>query len=289
MELPVSVIIPARDRAWCLPRALASVLAQRWRPAEIVVIDDGSLDSTRQVVRGFPQVRYLYQPAAGVSRARNLGIERAGQPWIALLDSDDAWLPAKLARQWQALQRTPRFLAHTDELWIRSGRPLRQPRHLRLARGGGWVFEKGLERCAISPSSALFAKSLWREVGGFDERLPACEDYDFWLQITCRHPVLYVEEALLVKFGGHGDQLSRRVPALDRYRIQALLKLLRREDLGVEQRRAVWETLYRKADLYAQGALKRGKIAEAFHYQKLCRTALLQLRLPSPSRPKPGR
>ncbi len=289
MRLPVSVVIPARDRAWCLPRALRSVLAQSWRPAEIIVVDDGSLDSTRRLIHsGFPEVRYLVQPASGVSRARNLGIESARQPWIALLDSDDAWLPGKLARQWQTLQRTPRLLAHTDEIWLRHGKPLRQPRHLREARADGWVFEHCLERCAISPSSALFHKSLWRQVGGFDERLPACEDYDFWLQITCRHPVLYLGEPLLIKHGGHADQLSRRIPALDRFRIQALLKLLGRDDLADDARRAALAALLRKANIVAQGALKRGKIRQASQYQKLCRTALLQLRLRWPWRPRPA-
>ncbi len=289
MRLPVSVVIPTRDRGWCLSRALRSVLAQSRPPAEVIVIDDGSLDGTRRLVHaGFPEVRYFYQPASGVSRARNHGIERARQPWIALLDSDDAWLPHKLARQWWALQRTPRLLVHTDEIWIRDGRPLNQPRHLRRARTGGWVFENCLERCAISPSSALFPKSLWREVGGFDERLPACEDYDFWLRITCRHPVLYVAEPLLVKYGGHGDQLSRRIPALDRYRIQALLKLLGRKEIRGAARRAVSAVLLEKAGLYAQGALKRGKIREASQYWKLCRTTVLQLRSSSPSKPRPG-
>jgi len=287
MRLPVSVVIPTRDRAWCLPRALRSVLDQTRRPTEIIVVDDGSLDSTRRLIRcGFPEVRYLVQPASGVSRARNLGIENARHPWIALLDSDDAWLPGKLAEQWRALQRTPRLLAHTDEIWLRHGEPLRQPRHLRQARAGGWVFENCLERCAISPSSALFHQSLWRQAGGFDERLPACEDYDFWLQITCRHPVLYLEEPLLIKHGGHADQLSRRIAALDRYRIQALLKVLARGDLADDRRRAAVAVLLKKAHIVAQGALKRGKIREASEYHKLCRTALLQLRLRWPWRPR---
>jgi len=289
-SLPITVVIPARDRSSLIPRAIRSVLSQIWQAAEIIVVDDGSVDATCRVVRShFPQVRCLSQPASGVSRARNLGIAKARYPWIALLDSDDLWLPGKLAKQWQALQGNPHWLVHTDEIWIRRGKRVNQPQKQRLARSGGRVFRNNLSLCAISPSSALFHKRLWWQAGGFDERLPACEDYDFWLRITARHAVLYVDEPLIVKYGGHPDQLSRKYPGMDRFRIHALLKVLQTVPLQLQpdDRLAALAVLLEKAHIYAQGALKRDKTEEAKHYQRLCRLTLRQLQWWSHWKPKP--
>ncbi len=270
--MEISVIIPTYNRAVSLDRALRSVLGQTLAPREIIVVDDGSSDATAALVRyGFPNLRYIYQRHAGVSAARNRGVRAASAEWIAFLDSDDAWLPAKLERQADALRREPGYrLIHCDETWRRNGRTL--PQKARHRKQGGWIFERCLPLCAISPSAALLHRTVFDEVGYFDEALPACEDYDLWLRISAREPVLFVAEALLVKYGGHADQLSRRIPALDRFRIKALLKLLESNTLSRAQSEAARSVLKGKLGIFINGARKRGHDLDAARYESIkCR------------------
>ena len=267
----VSVVIPTFDRVALLPRALESVRDQT-RPAdEVVVIDDGSRDGTGEMVRcEFPEVRYLSRRQGGVSAARNQGIVAVRGQWIALLDSDDAWRPQKLERQLAALAAAPDHLVcHTDEIWIRDGRRV-NPR-LRHAKRGGRIFRDCLPLCAISPSSAVIHRSVFAEVGLFDEELPACEDYDLWLRITARYPVLLVDESLVEKYGGHADQLSRTVAGLDRYRIRALVKILEEGCLGSDEHAAAVATLVEKSRIWADGADARGRHEEAMSTRDLAR------------------
>lgn len=264
----VSVIIPTYNRLLQLPRALDSVLAQT-RPAdEIIVVDDGSSDGTGEWLdRHHPGVRLIQQANAGVSSARNRGIDTATHEWLAFLDSDDQWLPDKLARQLTALAREPQYrIGHGEEIWIRNGRRVNPMK--KHAKAGGWIFQRCLPRCVISPSAVIIHRTLFETVGLFDEALPACEDYDLWLRICARFPVQFIEEALIVKYGGHEDQLSRRHWGMDRFRVQALEKLLDQTPLNDEQRRATLETLRERLDILAQGAEKRGRLSEAGEYRR---------------------
>ena len=161
----ISVVIPTYNRAELVLRALRSVLAQT-RPAEqVIVVDDGSTDDTGPLVRiQFGSVDYLAQENRGVSAARNRGIEVATGEWIALLDSDDEWLPEKLERQMACLEQEPDYrLCHTDEIWVRRGRRV-NPRR-KHAKQGGWIFRDCLPLCAISPSSVLIHRSVFEEGG----------------------------------------------------------------------------------------------------------------------------
>lgn len=264
----VSVVIPTYDRASLVQRALRSVLAQTVPPHEIIVVDDGSSDGTSEILHqefseiaeasGGKGFRVETQENRGVSAARNSGISVATGDWIALLDSDDEWLPTKLERQLAALAEAPTHrVVHCDEVWIRRGRRV-NPR-LKHRKAGGWIFEQCLPLCVISPSAVLLEAALLNELGGFDEALPACEDYDLWLRLCAREPVLFVDEALVVKHGGHEDQLSRRIWGLDRFRIEALDKALHDPELSADQRAAVHTELLRKLEIFIGGADKRGR------------------------------
>ncbi len=227
------------------------------------MVDDGSQDGTAEMVtRRFPEVALLRQVRAGVSAARNRGIRATSSDWVAFLDSDDEWLPQKLSRQMAALAREPgeRF-CHCDEIWLRNG--VRVNPRARHAKAGGWIFTLCLPLCAISPSAAVIHRSVFEDVGLFDEDLPACEDYDFWLRFTASNPVLFVDDALLIKHGGHADQLSRSIEGLDRYRIHALVKILEEGNLSAADRTAAVTTLLGKIDVYGPGARKRGRAEEA--------------------------
>jgi len=267
--LSITVIIPSFNRAYCIERALDSVLKQSYLPDSIIVIDDGSTDDTERLVKiKYPQVEYYKQDNAGVSAARNLGINRSSTDWIALLDSDDEWLSDKLEKQVEILRENPESkLCHTEEIWIRNGKRVNQMN--KHQKSGGWIFEKCLPLCAISPSSVLMHKSLFDEKGLFREDLPACEDYDLWLKICASYPVLYLEEPGIIKYGGHDDQLSQKYWGMDRFRIQSLFDLLSKNLLNKEQQQATHEMLIKKIDIYLKGARKRGKSEDVDYYESL--------------------
>lgn len=262
----VSVIIPTYNRADLLREALASVLAQQYPHQEVIVVDDGSDDHTPATVQSFgTAVTYMRQEHAGVSTARNRGVAASRGDLIAFLDSDDLWRPTKVGAQVMRLQQQPQMQAcYTDEIWIRHGVRV-NPRRIHR-KHDGWLFFQSLPRCIISPSSIMLRRGLWERLGGFDERLPACEDYDLWLRLTIREPVAFIPKALIIKRGGHADQLSRRVPVLDQYRIVALEKMLH-VPLAVAQRQAVLEHLVQKCRIVALGAGKRQLAARQAAYQ----------------------
>ena len=265
--MKISVIIPSWNRADRLAAALASVRAQTLAPHEVIVVDDGSTDNTRALLASdFPEVRYIYQQNHGVSHARNTGIRAASGDWIALLDSDDRWKPDKLQRQQQALHANPAYtLCHSDEIWIRNDKRVNPMK--KHAKHGGRIFRYCLPLCVISPSAALIQRALFTEVGLFDESLPACEDYDLWLRICARYPVLYVDQPLLIKTGGHADQLSRRYWGMDRFRIQALENILAAGVLDKQDHAAALQTLQEKLAIMIQGAEKRDNHILAGQYR----------------------
>ena len=265
----ISVVVPAFNRSATLLRALQSIARQTHPPDEIIVVDDGSIDDTRQMLASrFPQAIYLYQPNQGVSSARNLGIRSARGEWIALLDSDDEWLPGKLNLQLALLGSLPDYLiCHTEEIWVRNGRRVNQMK--KHAKYGGDIFHRCLPLCVISPSSVLIHRTLFDRVGLFDESLPACEDYDLWLRICAAHPVAYVATPQIVKYGGHEDQLSRRFWGMDRFRIVALEKIIQSGSLAEDALFAARAMLSKKARIMAQGAAKREKSKEAAQYREI--------------------
>jgi len=256
----ISCVIPTWNRAERVADAVRSALEQDWPAKELIIIDDGSTDETAFRLRPFlgPSVRYERQAHTGVSAARNRGIAQAQGEWIALLDSDDQWLPGKLTRQMQFFREQPEFLiGQTEEIWIRNGRRVNPMKKHR--KYGGWIFEQCLPLCIVSPSAVMMRRELFEKVGTFDEALPACEDYDLWLRVSARYPIGLVGEPLTIKYGGHADQLSRTAKYLDRYRIRALEKLLGTGELTPEQYRLALAELRRKCKVYGEGCLKRGR------------------------------
>ena len=265
----VSVIIPTYNRAGWVTEAVASVLAQTCRDFELLVVDDGSTDGTMEALAPFRgKLCYLRTwRNRGVAAARNLGAAAARGRWLAFLDSDDLWRPEKLARQLAYLEAHPDLeICQTGEIWVRRGVRVNPPSSHRKV--GGRIFLPSLARCLVSPSAVMISRRLFWQAGGFDESLPACEDYDLWLRLAWRHDIGLVPEPLVVKRGGHPDQLSRAW-GLDRFRIRALLKLLKEPELPAPYREAVRRTLAEKCRIYDQGCAKRGRLAEAAHYQAL--------------------
>lgn len=266
----VSVIIPTYNRAWCLREAVDSVLTQEFKDFELMVVDDGSTDETPPLLQEYgDSIRVLHQRNRGVSAARNAGISGARGDLIAFLDSDDIWLQGKLAFQVEFFNRHPgALICQTEELWVKNGRRVNPGKRHR--KRGGMIFEPSLQLCLVSPSAVMLRRGLFDQVGFFDERLPACEDYDLWLRVSCRFPVELIETPLIVKRGGHADQLSRAW-GLDRHRIESIAKLISGSVLTAAQRRAAESVLKEKCRVYAGGCRKRGRMAEADRYEQLAR------------------
>ena len=259
----VSVVVPTFNRATVLPRAIESVLAQQWPSLELIVVDDGSSDQTiellnRDYVNKHAELRVISQANSGVSAARNAAIKQAKGEWIALLDSDDEWLPNKLQQQCDALQTSGLQVCHTQELWIRNGVRVNQMN--KHQKSGGRIFNACLPLCAMSPSSIVIHRSVFDRVGLFNEALPACEDYDLWLRIAALYEVAYVEQPCIRKYGGHEDQLSRQFWGMDRFRVIALDALLTEscyaQALSTDEYDAALSMLLKKLKILLKGAQK---------------------------------
>ncbi len=264
--MKTSLIIPTYNRADFLKEALESVFNQKRFPHEIIVVDDGSTDHTAEIIRLFPEIIYIHQNNQGVSSARNTGLKIATSEWICFLDSDDLWKPEKLFIQLQVAQEYPEiFIFHTEEVWIRNGKRVNQGK--RHQKSGGWIFERCLELCLISPSSVMIHRSVFEKIGLFDETLPACEDYDLWLRSTLHYPVHFIPEPLIIKRGGHSDQLSKKFFGMDKFRVQALEKIILDPKITLCQKTAVEEQIKEKSKIYAQGCLKRDRMQEYAEYQ----------------------
>ena len=266
--MKISVIIPTFNRRKTLRRAIESVRNQSLSPFEILIIDDGSNDGTKEWVKeSFQDIKYIYQNNQGVSSARNKGIKYAYGDWIAFLDSDDEWLPSKLYEQVKAIGSNPEIkFFHTNEIWIRNEVRVNQMK--KHKKHGGYIFEKCLDICRVSPSSVLIKKEIFDDIGTFDESLRVCEDYDLWLRITSKYPVVFLDIPLIYKYGGHAGQLSKVNDGIESYRIQSLEKIIKSGVLSTEQKILAVNALINKMKIYAKGLEKRNKLRKLHDIKK---------------------
>jgi glycosyltransferase involved in cell wall biosynthesis len=254
-KVKISVIIPVYNRMATIERAIDSVLSQTVTPYELIVVNDGSTDGTEQILKRYSdRIIIITQGNRGVSAARNAGIKIAKGDWIALLDSDDEWLPKKMEYAVEFIRENRQSkIFQTEEIWVRNGKRV-NPK-VKHKKNSGMIFKESLSLCLISPSAVVIKKELLDEVGGFDENLAVCEDYDLWLRITKKYPAGLDERMGIIKYGGHEDQLSRIFPVMDQYRITAMEKHLADEKL-VEM---VLPVLITKLKIVINGSLKRHK------------------------------
>jgi len=255
----VSVIIPVYNRPKLATEAVRSVLLQSYPQLECILVDDGSSEAPEEACRLFaadPRFRYLPIDHIGMPGAvRNRGVEAARYGLLAFLDSDDLWLPRKLELQlrlprqtellqaggkglFQAedggfLQGQPALrpgaaapLVHSREVWLRGDKIISQKRQ-RFERRGN-VFAEALKKCMIGPSTVLMRRDVYEQLGGFREDLEIAEDYELWLRLTALYQVEFVEEPLIVKRAGHGQQLSEKYGHIELFRLKGLEDLVRR-------------------------------------------------------------
>jgi glycosyltransferase involved in cell wall biosynthesis len=222
--VPVSVIIPAYNAERYLAAALASVAKQNWQPAEIIVVDDGSLDRTREIAAA-AGAHVLVQPGnTGPSAARNAGVAAASTPWIAFLDADDLWYAGKIEAQWTAIERWP------DAAFCFTGYDIiAEGRQTTPSESAGHPAYSGIKRAAVAghavrfdsesflaafvdlmfvrQSSVILKREFFLRSGGYDSRYRLAEDYDFFLRLIGQGPAIAVERPL-VGYRRHDDSLS---------------------------------------------------------------------------------
>ena len=268
-DYKVSVIIPTLNRINTLQRAIDSVIAQSFKSIEIIVVDNGSSDgSVKMLKKYYPTVKVIHEHKVGVSASRNKGIKYASSPWIAFLDSDDAWDQNKLEKQINLLHNShdKYRLIHTNEIWIRNGKKINQMK--KHQKFGGYIFNECLSLCCVSPSSVLIDRSIFDDMGLFNENLPVCEDYDMWLRICSKEEVLFLDEKLTFKYGGHKDQLSKSYWGMDRFRVNSIENLILNYDLNTDQKNKSMATLIKKLKIIINGAKKRNNSSVINEYTK---------------------
>ena len=254
----ISVVIPSYNRVCFLSRAINSILNQSHQVNEIILVDNGSNDGTVSFIKEkYKMVKVIYEKKKGVSYARNTGIEKSKNDWIAFLDSDDEWLPNKIKEQFDLLKKNKYNLnlIHTNEIWFKNG--VFQNQKKKHEKKGGYIFESCLNICKISPSSVIIKKKTFNEYGLFDTKFKVCEDYELWLRLTSKFKVGYINTALIKKYAGHSDQLSKKYWGIDRYRIKALEKIILKGNLSFDQKQMVLNTLLKKIDIVLLGAINR--------------------------------
>ncbi len=272
-----SIIIPTYNRAGFIEKAVESVLNQTCQDFELIVIDDGSTDGTVEILRNLSvsyassqggRLNVIAQENHGVAHARNRGIEQARGEWICFLDSDDWFLPEKLAVTKEAVRQNPDHkIFHTQETWFRSGEVL--PQKTKHTKPNGYVYENAVEICSISISTACVHASVFADVGLFDEAFEACEDYEFWLRTTHQYPVHLIDQVLTEKDGGRPDQLSARVWGLDRFRIRALDKIMNTGVLNSRQQAITRRAIIEKCSIFLKGAKKHNNEKAVRQYARL--------------------
>ena len=225
MNPAVSVVIAARDYGQYLADALRSVQRQTHTDWECLLIDDGSIDNTVEVIRPFladRRIRTIRCETLGQSRAKNLGWQLASAPLIAYLDGDDVWLPTKLERQHRLMTAEPKLgVTFSRRFVIDPMGELQASPHSILPRGR--VYNEILRDNFICFSSVMVRREVLEHVGGFDDRLELAIDYDLWLRVAKHYPFDFIDEALVKYRTGHVN-LSTRL----RDRVSSVLSTMRR-------------------------------------------------------------
>ncbi|HJO33360.1 MAG TPA: glycosyltransferase family 2 protein [Anaerolineales bacterium] len=211
----VSVVIATHNRAGLVGQAIKSALGQSVRPAEIIVVDDGSSDATPQMLSEYGNdIRIIHQPNRGRSAARNAGVEHAQGDIITFLDSDDVWLPEKLEKQLAAFEVNPSAgLQHTfsDVVDAKGAHLPRETRHrrqlYRRALRRGYTYEGMSQECIMFLSTVAVRRECWARVGPMDASIPAFEDWDWYLRAAMQTEIATVPE-VLVHFRKHAGNTS---------------------------------------------------------------------------------
>tara|TARA_R110000850_G_scaffold264954_2_gene394285 strand:- start:2489 stop:3364 length:876 start_codon:yes stop_codon:yes gene_type:complete len=262
----VSVVTPTYNRARFLPDAVSSVLAQTYGDFELIILDDGSSDDTREVLEPFladRRVRYFYQKNQGQSHARNHALDQAAGEFIAFLDSDDLWEPSKLEKQLAVFKSNPNVdIVHGDEATIDEQGVVNSLENMNRYSGG--ITRYLLADNSVSITTALVRRRCFDEMGGFDTSVGVADDYELWLRFSARYYFHY-EPGIVASYRVMADQISsdkrRRFAANERIILEFLARY--GEVLSSGERRWGLSRFYCRKARYFASAGKRGKAFSA--------------------------
>ncbi len=261
----VSAVIPTYNYGRFVVEAVESALAQTYTPLEVIVVDDGSTDNTRERLAGYgDRIRYVYQPNQGLSAARNTGVREAGGEWVAFLDSDDVWYPRRVELQMAYATRHPAAGLIAADSFSDSARqwPAFDPENLTAVP---ITLRQILVRSRFGPGGVLARRVCFDTVGGFDTTLRSAEDRDMWLRIVARYPVVKLA-APLWWYRLHAGSMSSAAERMEQNELRVIRRmldsvdgrkegrLLRRKSLGYTYKSAAVRYLM---DGNAGQALKR--------------------------------
>lgn len=236
-----SVVIPSYNSAWSLGAALSSIQAQTWQDLEIIVVDDGSSDDTARLVAAYP-VHYIYQPNAGRAAARNAGIDAAKGQWVAFLDADDLWLPRKLELQYATLRQNDNAVMIYGQAYALSDRDLLRGsladlstgRVLGSGRPGGsaCLREFLLGQFDVRTCTVAARRDVIVELGGFDTQFRIAEDWDIFMRLAQRGPVVYIPDVLAIYWVG---PFANRLDRARRYNSHVELRQVAEKNLRLAE------------------------------------------------------
>ena len=223
----ISVVIPAYNAESYIQSTLDSVFNQTYQNIEVIVVDDGSNDSTQSILNAYPHnVVVIKTENKGVSHARNTGIDAAKGGWIAFVDSDDIWLPTKLEEQIISIGECQ--WSHCDSVYIGENQSgdVKRSDYSHIPRGN--VFEELIVENFITTSSVLIKKSLLNQYGKFDETLACLEDWKLWIDIAHENPIAYCDKSLLEYrvYSGSTSRKARSVMPIHIELINQIFKAL---------------------------------------------------------------
>ena len=258
----VSVVIPAYNAAWCVRKAIDSVLMQDFTDREVIVVDDGSIDDTAAVLAAYGDaIHVVRKPNGGMSSARNAGIAQARGEFIAFLDADDWWLPGKLSRQVSLMRARPElgFTSTAARVEDPEGRTLNlwscdcedRPILLSLFASNAGI--------AGGSSALMVRRSVLDRVGGYDEGLGGVEDGDLWMRLAAVSEYACIEDALVVVLR-RGGSVSRNVEGMRAGAIRVMHK--NRRLLPAEYRGRFWRDCL--AGVYGDYAKWRYRAGQRF-------------------------
>lgn len=205
-------------------RAINSVLEQSFEDWELLVIDDGSTDLTKTWEPSDPRIKIIHlSENMGPSGARNLGIKTAQYSWICFLDSDDIWLPSKLSDSSQFIKANSYQVFQSQDIWLKNQKRMYpQKKHKKQS---GDILKMAAKLCPVSMSSAVIHKSVFEQVGIFNESFPVCEDYDFWLRVATKFSFGLLDKENVILFAGHEGRVSNRKYIFDEWRLKSLINV----------------------------------------------------------------
>jgi glycosyltransferase involved in cell wall biosynthesis len=266
----VSVIIPSYNHAHYVKEAIQSVLEQNYDDYEIIVIDDGSRDNTRETVACFGEkVRYIWQENKGLPGARNTGIKAAKGEFIALLDSDDTWLPGFLSATVARLEAEPHLGAVHTGFYFVDEQGARLPQMSVETVPDDQMYDRLLDGEFFVPAAVVTRRECFDRVGLFDEAFRGSEDWDIWLRVARQYRFAGIPTPL-VNYRMHGSNMSKDPEYMLRYQLIVVEKFFgppngAPETWPVERQRA-YAAVYRYA---AQGFYLRGDRPQGQHYLHL--------------------